>query len=214
MPFFKNDSTSNLFNPLIDVTGGTIKNLNVIGASKFIGRTEIAVTYGLGSISSTKLTEDLYIENVKINNTKAAVSIDANGHNIYFKNCEFANRIEISNQGEVVFENCKFYTDAATGNFGYVILNDSMTFINCHFADDIGFYANTNNRYGTLTFSDCTVGESNTPVGNTIDFFEANFEVLGVTLYNGAFGAGDPGRTNFTCYVDGSLAWEAINFAE
>jgi len=201
-------------NATINPTGGTIKNLVVEGT----GNTRSP--YGIGSIqySNTTLTEDMYIENVDVSKTRMAIDLDANGNDVYVKDCELANMIQIANQEEAVFENCHFYFDKITpampGNStNNIMLLGNMTFINCHFEESINLYVG-DRCSGTIKFINCTYGNNGVedrPFEPTVGFFTWWMEPQGIVGYGGSFGDGDPGRTNFTCIVDDTVVWEATN---
>ena len=201
-------------NATINPTGGTIKNLVVEGT----GNTRSP--YGIGSIqfSNTTLTEDIYIENVDVNKTRMAIDLNANGNSVYVKDCELANMIQIANQEEAVFEDCHFYCDGTTpamlGNgTNNIMLLGNMTFINCHFEENINLYVD-DRCSGTITFINCTYGNNGVedrPFEATVGFFTWWMEPQGISGYGGSFGDGDPGRTNFTCIVNDTVVWEATN---
>lgn len=198
----------------INPTGGTLKNLVLEGT----GNTRSA--YGIGSIqfSNTTLTEDMLIENVDVSKTRMAIDLDANGNSVYVKDCELANMIQVANQQEAVFENCHFYCDGTTpamlgnGTNNIVVLGN-MTFINCHFEENINFYFD-GSYSGTLKFINCTYGNNGVedrPFEPTVGFFTWWMEPQGIANYPGSFGDGDRGRTDFTCIVDDTVVWEATN---
>ncbi len=201
-------------NATINPTGGTIKNLVLEGT----GNTRSP--YGIGSIqfSNTALTEDMFIENVDVSKTRMAIDLDANGNSVYVKDCELANMIQIANQQEAVFEDCHFYCDGTTpamlGNgTNNIMLLGNMTFINCHFEENINLYVD-DRCSGTIKFINCTYGNNGVadrPFEPTVGFFTWWMEPQGVAGYGGSFGDGDPGRTNFTCIVDDTTVWEANN---
>ncbi len=201
-------------NATINPTGGTIKNLAVEGT----GNTRSP--YGIGSIqfSNTTLTEDMYIENVDVSKTRMAIDLNANGNSVYVKDCELANMIQIANQEEAVFEDCHFYCDGTTpaslaNGTNNIMLLGNMTFINCHFEENINLYVD-DRCGGTIKFINCTYGNNGVadrPFEPTVGFFTWWMEPQGVVGYGGSFGEGDPGRTNFTCIVDNTVVWEATN---
>ena len=207
-------ATAGTGNATINPTGGTIKNLVLEGT----GNTRSP--YGIGSIqfSNTTLTEDMYIENVDVSKTRMAIDLNANGNSVYVKDCELANMIQIANQEEAVFENCHFYCDGTTpamlGNgTNNIMLLGNMTFINCHFEENINFYVD-DRCSGTIKFINCTYGNNGVedrPFEPTVSFFTWWMEPQGISGYGGSFGDGDPGRTNFTCIVDDTTVWEATN---
>ncbi len=201
-------------NATINPTGGTIKNLVLEGT----GNTRSP--YGIGSIqfSNTTLTEDMYIENVDVSKTRMAIDLNANGNSVYVKDCELANMIQVANQQEAVFEDCHFYCDGTTpamlaNGTNNIMLLGNMTFINCHFEENINLYVD-DRCSGTIKFINCTYGNNGVedrPFEPTVGFFTWWMEPQGVVGYDGSFGDGDPGRTNFTCIVDDTTVWEATN---
>ncbi len=199
-------------NATINPQGGTIKNLVVQGT----GNTRSP--YGIGSIqfSNTTLMEDLVIENVDISKTRMAIDLNANGNSVYVKDSEIANMVQIANQKEAVFENCHFTREDVSmlaGTSAWINVLGSMKFINCHFEEDVDLVVD-DRYFGTIEFTNCTYGKvngANRLFEPTVDFFTYWMEAKGIVNYNGSFGDGDPGRTNFTCIVNDTVVWEAQN---
>ncbi len=191
------------YTPVFDLTGGTIKNLEITGDGPW------GVKYAIGSnqYASTKLDEDLFVENVDVSRIKFSVDLDANGSSVYIKDSELCNSIQIANADETVFENCHFYKDdgeySATSN---IFILGSMTFINCHFEESVNFYLDSNAFNGTLKFINCTYGNNGVqdrPFEPTVGFFTWWMN----SAYFPTFSDGKPARTNFTCIVDDTVVW-------
>ena len=88
-----------------------------------------------------------------------------------------------------------------------------MTFIDCHFEENVNFYLDTTTRWhGTLIFNGCTYGNNGVmdrPFESTEGFFSWWMNPINVVGHQGTFGAGKPGFIAFSCIVDGTTVWEA-----
>ncbi len=196
---------------LLDTTGGTIKNINIVG-NGYDG------PYAIGSnqYGGTTLTSDLCIEKANVSNTYMAIDLTANGNSVYVKDSVLNNNIQIIDAKETVFENCHFTKDNASALFNaasatsHIFIMGSMTFINCHFEESINFYLDKVELSGTLTFIGCTYGNNGVedrPFEPTVGFFTWWMN----SQYYATFSDGKPARTNFTCIVDDTVVWEAQN---
>ena len=195
---------------IINPTGGTVKNLTIAGS-------DTSSSFSVGSIQfhSTKLTEDLYLENVVIKKSSQSLDIDADGHSVYVEDSTISGIIQIANAKEIVFENCHFNLDI---NFSFIketliLLMGDMTFVNCHFEENVNFYLDTATRWhGTITFNGCTYGNNGVedrPFEKTAGFFSWWMNPINVVNHKGTFGDGKPANIAFTCIVDDTVIWEA-----
>ena len=85
-----------------------------------------------------------------------------------------------------------------------------MTFINCHFEENVNFYLDSTRFTGTLKFINCTYGNNGVedrPFEPTVGFFTWWMEAQAIN-YSGTFGDGKPARISFTCIVDDTVVWE------
>lgn len=87
-----------------------------------------------------------------------------------------------------------------------------MTFIDCHFEENVNFYKDNTNYGGTLIFNGCTYGNNDVedrPFEKSVGFFTWWMQPQHVVNHKGTFGEGKPAHISFTCIVDGSTIWEA-----
>ncbi len=174
--------------------------------------------YAIGSIqfASTTLTEDLIIENVTVSNFDFAIDVDANGNGVYVKDSELSNFIQVANAELAQFEGCHFVADNATktsnaAKQGIIFLLGDMSFIDCHFEEDVNMYLDNTGYSGTISFENSTYGNNgveNRPI-DSFGFVEYWFGAFGIYGYAGTFGDGKPARKTFNWIIDGTLVWEA-----
>lgn len=201
---FKSSRGNTVFNP----TGGTIKNLNIVGSDPTGG-------YAIGSIQfcATTLTDDLYLENVTIKGTKQSLDMDANGHSVHVTDCEIGSLVQIAKAADTIFTDCHFTcTVNVFTKETLILLMGDMTFNDCHFEETVNFYLDSTRFSGTLNFNGCTYGNNGVedrPFEKSAVFFSWWMNPSNVVNHKGTFGDGKPANIAFTCIVDGTTIWEA-----
>ena len=145
----------------ISVTGGTIKNLDVVHAN----HSSLGVGIGLNPYSSEKLTEDLIVDNVSVFASE----------NIFERNIMYAIYAEAANNPNVVITNSALYgaidvpgadtftatnTTFGSGEYWFMAISGTSTFTNCTFETTYCLLAYDTAAGKTITFNDCYVGET------------------------------------------------------
>ena len=194
--------------------GGTVSEAELLGikSSVLVGRFEVVKIPSTALISSG-MTADLTVEGVTTSNTPFAISVNAGGNSIYVKDSTLTNKVDIVNQEGAVFENCTFTKDSAIDTAAWIGLGGDMTFINCHFDENVDFYINVPGYTGTVKFVNCTYGTVNgepRPFEASVGFFSYWME-YSQNLYAGTFTSGAETFTNYTFIVDDVVVWEATN---
>ena len=199
---------------LLNPTGGTIKNITLTSTNTFY----IGSDYAIGSIqfASTTLTKDLYVENVRTPYMNLSIDLDANGYGVYVSDSDIYNFVQIANAKISQFEDCHFLADevSKTSNSakqGIHFLMGDMTYVRCHFEEDVNFYLDSARFSGTVCFEQSTYGNNGVedrPI-ESFGFIKYWFPAFGIYGYAGTFGDTKPAQTHFNWYIDGVLVWDA-----
>lgn len=202
---------------VINPTSGTIKNVKIVDPNANMFDNKWAI--GSMQMQDTTLTEDLYIENVDLSGFHIVLDMDAAGHNIYVKDSEITNWMQINGAEEVSFEDCHFKADVAaqmtfnqpSSQQAIIFLMGNMTFTDCHFEENVNFYLDSTQYSGTVHFNNSTYGNNgveNRPI-ESFGFIQYWFPATGVYGYAGTFGDTKPTQTHFNWYINGDLVWDA-----
>lgn len=168
----------------ITTTGGTVKNLTIVGDT---GDTR---AIGAGSSGSTVLESDLYIDNVNIN--KVQYAINGNGktgtEKVFVTNSKVYGWSSFSNIALFSFENCTL----GMGNSadGYLIVYGDTAFSGCTFEGVFDMGARAEAMGATITLTDCTY--------DGVKVTAENFEEL---FYYGSGDEEDFGRLMRECTI-------------
>ena len=137
-------------NCAVTTTGGTVENMNIIGGHR-----------GLGSGSSGEyfLTDDLIVNNVKIDGGVYAINIGkGNGYKMLVTNSTLYGWTSYSGLALASFSGCTF----GQGNteYAYIRAYDKTTFTNCTFEEGFKMAVNAtgfeNGEGFAITFTNCT----------------------------------------------------------
>ena len=142
-------------NCAITSTGGTVSNLNIIGAPRGIGT---------GSSGTYALSEDLLVENVFIDEGTYAINIgNGNGKNLTVSNSTLYGWTSYSGLSLAEFIDCTF--GQGKTDYAYIRAYDATNFTNCKFEDGFKIGANSTGfeEEGvgfTITITNCYYGET------------------------------------------------------
>ncbi len=157
-------------NCAITSTGGTVSNLNIIGAPRGLGT---------GSSGTYALSEDLIVENVFIDEGTYAINIgNGNGKKLTVSNSTLYGWTSYSGLSIAEFADCTF--GQGKTDYSYVRAYDATSFTNCKFEDGFKFGAVSTGfeEEGvgfTVTIANCYYGETLITAEN----FAALMTVLG-----------------------------------
>ena len=144
----RNLSFSEETDSAIYTTGGTIRNLTILGGS-------YEKSCAVGSGKENPLTGNLYLDHVTIDNVKTAIAVDGNGKSkVVVTNSMISGAINCRNVIGVDFVDCALgETDHA---FGSMTVSGNTSFTNCNFVD---FTLNAGEipENTTVTFTNCMV---------------------------------------------------------
>ena len=145
-----------------------------------------------------------------------AIDLNANGNNVYVKNSEISNFVQVVDAKMVTFEGCHLMADNASktttsAKQAIIFLLGDITFTNCHFEEDVNFYLDSSRYSGNVYFNNSTYGNNgveNRPI-ESFAFIKYWFPAFGIYGYAGTFGDAKPAQTHFNWYIDGVQVWDA-----
>ncbi len=143
------DNTPSSYDCAISTTGGTVQNLTVTG-DKWSTR-----AIGAGSSGTYKITENLYIKNVTIDNVLYAINGSGNADcRVIVSDSTICGWLSFSGVGGYDFYNCKL----ATGNsyLGYIVIYGDTSFTNCEFSEFWMCADNSCPDGSNVVFTNCT----------------------------------------------------------
>lgn len=133
----------------IATTGGTIRNLTIQGDSN--GSRAI----GSGSSGTIKLTQNLYIDNVKIDYVQYAINGNGNGNcKVVVTNSEIYGWLSYAGLTSFDFVNCTIGEENSYD--GYMVVYGNTSFTDCTFVNFDMCAADTMAENTTLSFTNCT----------------------------------------------------------
>jgi len=135
--------------PILTTTGGTIKNVVLDGSGESVQGA------GAGMTTDNPLTEDLYLQNVTIDNVMYAVIGTANDVKVVVTDSKLYGAFSYPGASSVEVENTTLGCGKSMMAFFEVAGNTS--FADCTFEDDYCFMAYTEAAGKTVTFTNCTV---------------------------------------------------------
>lgn len=139
-------------NCAITSTGGTVENLNIIGAPRGLGT---------GSSGQYLLSEDLIVNNVYIDEGTYAINIGGgNGHQLLVSDSTLYGWSSYSGLSLAVFEGCTF--GQGQTDYAYLRAYDATDFIDCQFEEGFKLGVNSsgfeNGEGFTITLTNCYYG--------------------------------------------------------
>ena len=157
-------NTSSNYDCAITTTGGTIKNLTITG------NPDNTRAMGSGSTGNHQLTDDLIIDNVKIDSVLYGINGSGTGtEKVIVTNSVVYGWHSFSNIALFSFKNCTL--GMSNCGDGYIIIYGDTSFTNCTFEGVFDMGARSEAAGSTVTITDCYYDGVRITAENFVEYF-------------------------------------------